>query len=212
MIASTNLVPSLFYHSTWSTGGFWKSTDTGSNFTLTSGPAASLWASDISKDDPTTVAYDNYGSNCYFSTDNGNTFITTNVGSSPAAGIYYYDKATLLIQHGGGVYKLNVIYSVLTANSQISSEIPKEFSLQQNYPNPFNPSTKIEYNVNKASFVSIKVYDATGSLVSDMVNTNLTPGKYSVDFEASKFATGVYFYSLFDNGSKIDTKKMILVK
>ena len=86
MIASTNLDPNLYYHTTWPSGGFWKSTDNGSNFAMTSGPTSSLWASDISKDDPTAVAYDVYGSSCYFSTDNGSTFTTTNVGNSSCGG------------------------------------------------------------------------------------------------------------------------------
>jgi photosystem II stability/assembly factor-like uncharacterized protein len=212
MIASTNQDPNLFYHTTWSSGGFWKSADAGSTFVITSGPQSSLWAADISKDDPTAIAYDVYGSSCYFSTDNGNNFITTNVGSTPAAGMYYYDKANLYVEHGGGVYKLVITYSVLTSNSQISSETPKEFSLNQNFPNPFNPTTQIQYNISKSSYVSIKVYDVVGNEVTNMVNQNLSPGKYKIDFDASSLSSGVYFYSLFDNGSKVDSKKMILIK
>jgi hypothetical protein len=212
MIASTNIIPTLFYHSTWSSGGFWKSTDAGSSFVLTSGPQSSLWAADIAKDDPTAVAYDNYGSSSYFSTDDGNTFITTNVGSSPAAGIFYYDKSNLLIQHGGGVYKMNANYTVLTGSGHISSGIPKDFALVQNYPNPFNPSTQIEYNVSKQSYISIKVYDVVGNEVDVLVNSNLNPGSYKANFDASKLASGTYFYSMFANGSKVDTKKMILIK
>ncbi len=100
----------------------------------------------------------------------------------------------------------------MTGNSQISSEIPKVFSLNQNFPNPFNPTTQIEYNVSKSSYVSIKVYDVVGNEVANMVNQNLSPGKYKIDFNAASLSSGVYFYSLFDNGSKVDTKKMILIK
>ncbi|GEM_PF-1099514 len=212
MIASTNLDPNLYYHTTWSSGGFWKSTDDGSNFALTSGPSSSLWASDIAKDDPTAVAYDIYGSTCYFSTDNGVTFTTTNVGSSPAAGMYYYDKANLYVQHGSGVYKLTISYTVLTGNTRISSEVPKDFSLAQNYPNPFNPTTQIEYTVSKQSVVAIKIFDVAGNEVTKLVNSNLAPGKYKVDFDASKYSSGVYFYSMYNNGNLVETKKMMLVK
>jgi hypothetical protein len=205
-------MPSVFYHTTWSSGGYWKSTDGGSNFTQTSGPPSNLWAADIAKDDPNTTAYDQYGSTAYFSTDGGNTFVTTTIPSSPAAGIMYYDKSNLMFQHGGGVYKMVVTYNVVTANNQISTELPRSFALKQNYPNPFNPSTKVEYNVSKSAFVNIKVFDASGSEIASLVNNTLTPGTYSVDFDASHFASGVYFYTMFADGSKVDTRKMVLVK
>ena len=126
--------------------------------------------------------------------------------------MYYYDKANLYVQHGGGVYKLTINYTALTGNTRISSEIPKEFSLAQNYPNPFNPTTQIEYTVSKQSVVAIKIFDITGNEVTKLVNSNLAPGKYKVDFDASKYSSGVYFYSMYNNGNLVGTKKMMLIK
>jgi hypothetical protein len=100
----------------------------------------------------------------------------------------------------------------LVGISGTSGEVPSQYSLSQNYPNPFNPSTQIQYNVSKQSFVTIRVYDMTGTEVASLVNSNQTAGKYSIDFNASNIASGVYFYTMFANGSKIDTKKMMLVK
>ncbi len=213
MMANTSLDLNLFYHSTWSSGSFWRSTNMGSGFSNLS-QSGSLWACDIAKDDPTAVAYDLYGSNSYLSLDGGTSFSQYTVTSSPAAGVLYYDKANLLFQHGSGIDKLVITYTVtpLVGNHQTSTEIPGTFALEQNYPNPFNPSTQIKYDVAKASAVSIKVFNVLGSEVATVISQDLAPGKYSVDFNASNLATGIYFYSLIVDGAKLDSKKMILVK
>jgi photosystem II stability/assembly factor-like uncharacterized protein len=212
MISNTNVIPELVYHSTWSSGSFWKSDNGGSNFTNLS-QTGSLWATDIAKDDPTAVCYDQYGSNSYISLDGGSTFATVNVGSSPAAGMCYLDKANLLIQHGGGVYKLNINYSVITdigANS-VSSIAPESYELNQNYPNPFNPTTNIKFGVPNTGNVSLKVFNQLGKEVVTLVNGIKTAGTYEVSFDASTFGSGIYFYRLeADNFTA--TKKMILVK
>jgi uncharacterized protein len=88
---------------------------------------------------------------------------------------------------------------------------PKEFKLSQNYPNPFNPSTVIKFSVPKDGNVSIKVYDIKGQLIKTLVNQNIIVGNYSVDFDGTGLASGVYLYSIETPEYK-DTKKMILVK
>jgi len=101
-------------------------------------------------------------------------------------------------------------YSTVTGINQIS-ELAATYSLKQNYPNPFNPSTKIQYAIAKAGFVSLKVYDMTGKVVADLVNANQTTGAYEVDFNASTLASGVYYYKLESQGFA-ETKKMLLIK
>ncbi len=213
MMASSSLDLNLIYHTTWSSGSFWKSQNMGTSYTNLN-QTGSLWATDIAKDDPTAVTYDLYGTNTFLSLDGGNTFQMIPATSSPAAGVVFMDKSNLLFQHGGGVDKLVITYTVtpVVSNGQISSEVPSTFGLAQNYPNPFNPSTQIKYDIAKASYVSIKVYDVIGNEVAVVFNGNLNAGKYSADFNASNLATGVYFYSLNVDGQKIDTKKMILIK
>lgn len=93
----------------------------------------------------------------------------------------------------------------------ISSEVPKEFSLDQNYPNPFNPETKIEFNLTKASFVKLSVYNILGEEVQVLVNENLKAGKYKVTYNAVKLPSGVYFYRIAADGFS-ETKKMVLIK
>jgi subtilisin family serine protease len=89
--------------------------------------------------------------------------------------------------------------------------IPKEFALNQNYPNPFNPATKISFDVPKQSFVTLKVYDISGREIAKLVNGSYNPGVYTVNFDASRFASGVYFYRL-EAGEFVQTKRMVLLK
>jgi len=94
---------------------------------------------------------------------------------------------------------------------QIGNEIPMKFALFQNYPNPFNPVTKIKFDIPVHSKTLISVYDITGKFIAEAVNQNLQPGSYSIDFDASRLSSGVYFYKI-NAGNFIDVKKMILVK
>ncbi len=102
--------------------------------------------------------------------------------------------------------------------TNISSEIPSEYSLEQNYPNPFNPVTNIKFKValchscgGRNPFVVLKVFDLLGREVKTLVNEVLQPGTYSVRFDASSLSSGIYFYSLEANNIRI-TKKCILLK
>ena len=94
---------------------------------------------------------------------------------------------------------------------------PSEYCLYQNYPNPFNPVTTIGYNVITDSHVKISIYNSLGELVKELVNTSQDLGYHEVQLDASRMASGVYFYSLQINSidGKKDfrqTKKMILLK
>lgn len=94
------------------------------------------------------------------------------------------------------------------------TSIPNQYALSQNYPNPFNPSTNISYQLPKAGYVSLKVYDLLGREVSTLVNEFQQPGIYNSAFNIlnSAFASGVYFYTLNVDNSFVQTKKMILLR
>jgi Bacterial Ig domain/Carbohydrate binding module (family 35)/Secretion system C-terminal sorting domain/Cellulase (glycosyl hydrolase family 5) len=92
-----------------------------------------------------------------------------------------------------------------------NSNIPQTYSLQQNYPNPFNPSTTIRYQIPKAGFVKLRVFDILGNEVATLVNEYKSPNNYEAKFDASRFASGVYFYQLTVNNF-VSIKKMILLK
>lgn len=85
------------------------------------------------------------------------------------------------------------------------------FSLSQNYPNPFNPVTNFEFQIADFGFVSLKVYDVLGKEVATLVNEERSPGVYEIEFDASGFASGVYYYRL-EAGNFSNTNKMMLIK
>jgi len=103
----------------------------------------------------------------------------------------------------------NISPTLGTENNGILT--PVKYSLSQNYPNPFNPVTKINFDIPKQGMVNLKIYDVLGREVKVLVNEVKTAGTYSVDFNASEFASGVYFYRMESNGF-IDVKKMMLIK
>jgi hypothetical protein len=89
--------------------------------------------------------------------------------------------------------------------------IATEYALNQNYPNPFNPTTTIKFSIMKPEFVKLTIYDVTGKEVSSLVNTQMAAGNYTVDFDASKLSSGIYFYKIFA-GDFTSVKKMMLIK
>ena len=95
--------------------------------------------------------------------------------------------------------------------NQISNEVPNEYLLEQNYPNPFNPSTNIKFSIPKLSKVRLAVYDLLGREVESLVNSQLTPGIYEVNWNAAKFSSGIYMYRLETNDFSM-VKKMSLIK
>jgi hypothetical protein len=105
----------------------------------------------------------------------------------------------------------NIDLTNITGITPISTQLPSSYSLSQNYPNPFNPVTKINFAIPKQGFVTLKVYDMLGRMVSELLSGYKQAGSYSVDFNAGNLSSGVYFYRLEVNGFS-DIKKMILVK
>lgn len=95
-----------------------------------------------------------------------------------------------------------------TGNENTTAE---GFSLSQNYPNPFNPVTTISYELKNTNYVKLNVYDVNGRLISSLINNVQPAGSYSVQFDGSKFSSGIYFYKLEAEGFS-DTKRMVLVK
>jgi len=102
-------------------------------------------------------------------------------------------------------------------SNEIFAEVsaPKNFALMQNYPNPFNPSTTIEFSIPQTSNVSIEIYNVIGENVARLVNQTLEAGYHRFNFDAGSLPSGTYVYQLKANGQNgtfVDTKKMLLMK
>lgn len=81
----------------------------------------------------------------------------------------------------------------------------------QNYPNPFNPSTVIEFALPIRSRVNLELYNLLGERLVAIIDETLSPGYYSVPFNAARFASGVYLYRM-QAGDFVETKKMVILK
>ncbi len=129
--------------------------------------------------------------------------------------IYGIQRGT---QYGYSLYELaiynNDISSVNDKNEL--KNIPSEFTLSNNYPNPFNPSTTIEYEIPKAGYVKIQIYNSIGQLINTIEDDYKNPGKYSIQWNGKNSAgenlsSGIYFYRMSSNGLTL-VKKMLLLK
>jgi hypothetical protein len=89
--------------------------------------------------------------------------------------------------------------------------IPDKFELSQNYPNPFNPATQIEFSIPSDVFVSLKVYNAIGQQVADLVDGIIKAGNHQITFNAANLSSGVYYYRIEAN-NEVLMKKMLLLK
>ncbi|MBS1494218.1 MAG: S8 family peptidase [Bacteroidetes bacterium] len=120
-------------------------------------------------------------------------------------------RLTAKSAYGNNLYIDNITSGTVTGIGNQLTLTPEKYELSQNYPNPFNPTTKISYSIPKAGIVTMKIFDVTGREVASLVNELMQPGAYTVDFNASAFASGVYFYRL-EAQDFIDTKRMVLLK
>ncbi len=128
--------------------------------------------------------------------------------------------ASVAFLHSSG----NIPPTTYGPSYSIVDDVPREFMLRQNYPNPFNPTTTIEFLLPHPSFVSMKIYNVLGQEIAILLNHEpMDDGEQNVEFDASKLASGVYFYRLVveaipdEDGeasgkSFIDVKKMVLLR
>ncbi len=103
-----------------------------------------------------------------------------------------------------------------TGSIVVGPEFPTSYALGQNYPNPFNPTTAVNYQIpmtksQPATHTTLKIYNVLGQEVAVLVDEVKEPGYYSVTWDASEMASGVYFYRL-TAGSFTATRSMMLLK
>jgi hypothetical protein len=138
--------------------------------------------------------------------DKGNDAVTSTFSLSAGAHSLELSGANVNIDY------IQLIKQDILAGVNGQNLIPNSFVLEQNYPNPFNPSTTINFTLGKASNVKLTVYNLLGQRVATLVDGRMNAGTQSVVFDASRFASGVYFYRL-DAGSNFNSvKKMLLLK
>ena len=91
------------------------------------------------------------------------------------------------------------------------NNFPTKYNLITPYPNPFNPTTTISFSIPEFGLTTITAYDITGKELEILTNTNLNPGNYNIDWNASSYPSGVYLIRM-DSGDFTQTQKVVLVK
>jgi len=129
----------------------------------------------------------------------------------------YYYRIIATDNQGNESEPSDEISVIITGVDIIDVEIATDYRLYQNYPNPFNPNTVIGYQLAVNSYVKVMVYDIKGALLEVLVNENKPAGYYEVEFNAGKYASGIYLYrieAVDEVGIPrfMDMKKMMLVK
>src|SRR5690606_8591349 len=193
MIGVSQLDTTLVFHTVWSGGSVYRSTNIGENFSVASATGSS-WGCDVSKDDPTAFLFHTYSSAGYITVDKGANFTPVGSIANANAGILYLDKGNVMAQGTGtAVHKLAITYNVtsspivITGITNGNGSIPTEYAMTQNYPNPFNPATRISYQLPEAGNVKITVFDISGKQIATLVNGQQNAGFYDINFDGSRF-------------------------
>ena len=97
-------------------------------------------------------------------------------------------------------------------NRNLGVKKKKNPELVKNYPNPFNPTTNIDYKLPITNFVNLSIYNVSGQKVATLVSEKQQAGRFVVEWNAGRFASGVYYYQLFTGTGFIQTKKLVLLK
>jgi len=135
------------------------------------------------------------------------------LGSGTSMGVLTGADLCANIINGSGIYYGGGYFcgGLVGADPAASNELPAVFNMSQNYPNPFNPVTMIKYQLPKAGFVAIKLYDQLGRVTGTLYEGNRQAGYYQLSVDGSNLASGIYFCRITtDDFTKVI--KMSLIK
>lgn len=145
----------------------------------------------------------------YKSTNEGVNWTAMNLTGSTTPVIYHFNRIWAGVSGtGAGAYYYTIPDGVNITGTNIMAE---DFILHQNYPNPFNPTTKIVYELKRANFISLKIYDALGNELKEIDNGFKNAGRHEINFSGENLASGLYFARLNVDGTTL-TSRLVLVK
>jgi photosystem II stability/assembly factor-like uncharacterized protein len=152
------------------------------------------------------------GNILYLSSNEGMSWSRVDSGLSniEITSIAFADTLVYIGTSNSGVW-CRYLSEMITSNRQVTNEILKRFCLADNYPNPFNPSTTIQFSLPKATYVTLTIYNSLGQEVAKLVSEQMSAGIYTTEWNASGFASGVYYYRI-EAGSFTETKKLVLLR
>jgi hypothetical protein len=135
------------------------------------------------------------------------------LGAGTSLGVFAgADLCVNIINTSGNIYGGGTMCGgVMVVEPLASGETPSSFELFQNYPNPFNPFTVIKYQMPRASYVSIKIYDELGKVAATVYEGNQHAGYFQATVDGSELASGIYFCKI-TAGDFSKVIKMSLIK
>jgi len=131
------------------------------------------------------------------------------ISDIPSFKIFNFTDGTIIDVEGSFPAWSNLTTHLIDFMS--GNSIPTEFNLDPAYPNPFNPITHIGYSIPHNTMVSITIYDLMGREVSKLVNNIQQPGYYDIEWDASSFASGMYFITMKTSDFEA-SQKIVLIK
>ncbi len=98
-----------------------------------------------------------------------------------------------------------------TKTTRLTSLENPTFRYINNYPNPFQQYTTIEFSIYQPSYVTLEIFNATGTKVATLLDASLGQGMYKTNFDAGNLPEGIYHSRLSVNG-ETSTGKLVLIK
>lgn len=223
-----NLLLSIFFTNSetgWIGGGnvdhknIYKTTNAGSNWFFQDNPVAQYFSS-ASSHVIFLTPYTGWAAVYYLgvilaTTNGGTNWVIDKMANTEFYRFSIYRKTKIWCAAAGGqIWYATIDGPIGLQNHQ--EQVPNQFMLFQNFPNPFNPITKIRFDIpsvgqRHAFDVQLIVYDMLGSEIAMLVDKQLSVGTYNIEWNASDYPSGVYFYKLQTDDYSV-TKKMVLIK
>ena len=190
--------------------GVFRSTDNGNSWTQISTGISNINVQSLAINSADHIFAGDPENGVFRSTDNGDNWTEINTGLTNTIVNSLAINSTSHIFAG----TFDVVFRSLEATisvREVAGDMLSSFRLNQNYPNPFNPETVIDYALPSPREVSLIIYDIRGRKVAQLVNSLMPAGYHSATWDASGFASGIYFYRI-QTGDFIQTRKMLLLK
>ena len=219
-VSGTNLFAGTFY------GGVFLSTNNGTSWTAVNSGLTETYVTSLA------VSPNGTGGTILFAgTNGGGVFLSTDDGTSWTAvnsGLTRMYVSSLTVSPNGtggtnlfagtdsGVWR-RPLSEMITSVEKPSTDLPTHFSLDQNYPNPFNPLTVIRYQLPVNGHATMKIFNMLGQEVATLFDGEQEAGYRSVEWNATNYASGVYFYRIDAMGQSSDkpfsdVRKMMLLR
>ncbi|MFN1835504.1 T9SS type A sorting domain-containing protein [Balneola sp. MJW-20] len=145
----------------------------------------------------------------------GSSVMTSYVDSDVSADSSYYYSINVLSRDGRvSMFSDTLLIKIedgVSVDNEEQEDVPSDYTLSQNYPNPFNPTTQINYTISETGPVKVVIFNMLGQRVATLIDKFVTPGSYTISFNASALTSGVYFYQLRSKEVTI-TRQMTLIK